>query len=242
MFDPDFPPRKRAEILRVKLKVAGVDTEEGVEFQEIIDDVENDIEEDTMFVDAIESTISQSSSIGSNENVGLSEAYFNLIPEIYPDNYNWSEDYSPLYDNWLANFAKEYYNRMNLDVINGSLESGELQLQDEDIYRPENCIGESQQFIIYHNLYYQYLYSQHNDGENNIIPNQQFVFVEGKPGTGKTFVVKTLRNMNRIIHQSNLCDLASASTGCASVLIDGSTHYRLCKIPTGSKISKHHRI
>ena len=75
--------------------------------------------------------------------VGLSEAYFNLIPEIYPDNFNWSEGYSPFYDNWLANFAKEYYNRMNLDVINGSLESGELQLQDEDIYRPENCIGES---------------------------------------------------------------------------------------------------
>ena len=70
MFDSDFPPRKRAEILRVKLKVAGVDTEEGVEFQEIIDNVENGTEENTMFVDAIESTISQSSSIGSSWFIG----------------------------------------------------------------------------------------------------------------------------------------------------------------------------
>ena len=59
--------------------------------------------------------------------------------------------------------------------------------------------------------------------------------MEGKPGTGKTFIIKTLHNINRIIHKSNLCDMASAPTGCASALIGGSTHYRTCRIPVGRK-------
>ena len=238
MYNLAFPARKRAEILRVKLKVAGVDTEEGVEFQEIVEEIDNNVEEDAMFVDAIESAISQNSSIGSTENVGLSEAYFNLIPEIYPDNYDWSKEYNSVYENWLTTFAKEYYETNNINILNNSLDSVEIQLHEKDTYKPENCIGESQKFIIYHNLYYQYLYAQYCNGETNIVPNQQFVFVEGKPGTGKTFVVKTLRNMNRIIHNSNTSDLASAPTGCASALIDGSTHFRLCKIPTGVKFYK----
>ena len=59
------------------------------------------------------------------------------------------------------------------------------------------------------------------------------IFVEGKPGSGKTFVIKTLCNINRIISQTNLSDMASDPTGCASALIGGSTHFRTCRIPVG---------
>ena len=148
MFNPEFLARKRAEILRVKLKVSGVDTKEGVEFQEIVDDIDTNVEEDAMFVDAMESNISQNTSIGSNENVGLSETYFNLLPEIYPDNYDWSDDYNVVYENWLFKLAKEYYEKKNLNILNNSLDTVDVQLQEQETYKPENCIGESQKFII----------------------------------------------------------------------------------------------
>ena len=47
--------------------------------------------------------------------------------------------------------------------------------------------------------------------------------------------MKTLRNINCIIYKSKLVDLSSALTGCTSALIGGSTHFRVCKIPVGSK-------
>ena len=75
MHHEGFPARKRAEILREKLKVAGDDTDEGMEFHEAFDKVENYIEEDEMFEDAMKNTMLQSSSTSSNENVELADVF-----------------------------------------------------------------------------------------------------------------------------------------------------------------------
>ena len=238
MFHKDFPARKRAEILRVRLRLSGVDIDIGSDLQNHNNTEDRNVEEDTMFNEAIDSTISQNSSIGSNENVGLSENYFNLLPDRTPDNYDWAIDYASMYKDWLHKFAKHFYEEQNHNILANDSGSSLNITNVEDTFIPENCRGDSQKFIIYHNLYYQYMLFQHSLDDSNENPNQQFIFVEGKPGTGKTFVVRTLQYINSVIHKSKLCVLSSAPTGCASALIKGSTHFRVCKIPTGFKFHK----
>ena len=70
------------------------------------------------------------------------------------------------------------------------------------------------------------------------MPVSYHIKVQGKPGTGKSFVILTLRNINRNIFKSNKFDAVSAPTGCSANLIDGVTHNRLFKIPVGAKTHK----
>eukprot|EP00957_Ditylum_brightwellii_P121581 9271996-Ditylum_brightwellii.AAC.1 len=56
---------------------------------------------------------------------------------------------------------------------------------------------------------------------------------QGKPGTGKSFVIMTLRNITRILLKSNLADGVCAPIGCTSTLLSGITMHHLFKIPTG---------
>ncbi len=66
----------------------------------------------------------------------------------------------------------------------------------------------------------------------------QTIYDKGLPGTGKTFIINTLRNIVKIIYRSNVADAASAPIGCAAALIDGSTHARMMKIPIGREAVK----
>ena len=60
----------------------------------------------------------------------------------------------------------------------------------------------------------------------------QLVWIEGLPGTGKTFCIRTLTNINRQVHKTNSADLASAPTGCAASHIGGTTNHRAMLLPT----------
>jgi hypothetical protein len=66
----------------------------------------------------------------------------------------------------------------------------------------------------------------------------QTIYVEGLPGTGKTFIINTLRNIVKIIYRSNVADAASAPTECTAALIEGSTHARMMKISIGREAVK----
>ena len=66
----------------------------------------------------------------------------------------------------------------------------------------------------------------------------QCVYIEGLPGTGKTYCIMNLRNMTRVIYNTNAADMASAPTGCAASLIHGSTNFRVGFITTGDKFYK----
>ena len=50
------------------------------------------------------------------------------------------------------------------------------------------------------------------------------IWVEGKPGTRKSLITKTLQNITPIITQRNSSDSVSAPTGCAAALINDTTH------------------
>ena len=77
----------------------------------------------------------------------------------------------------------------------------------------------------------------HNN-ERNDPPKSLCTKVEGKPGTGKSFVINTLRNMTRMIQNTNNVDMASAPTGAVSAIINGATHCRSVLIPTGKALKK----
>ena len=67
----------------------------------------------------------------------------------------------------------------------------------------------------------------------NLPPNlTQLVWIEGLPGTGKIFCIRTLTNIVRQIHKTNSADLASAPTGCAASHIGGTTNHRAMMLPT----------
>ena len=113
-----------------------------------------------------------------------------------------------------------------------------VQLFNYDKYRPENCKTPAQIFLIYEYLYYQWEWSKFNNNDTNVVPKALRTKEEGRPGTGKSFVTNTLRNMTRMIHKTNNADIASAPTGAAASIINGATHCRSAFIPTGKAFQK----
>ena len=69
-------------------------------------------------------------------------------------------------------------------------------------------------------------------------PPSIFVKIQGKPGTGKTFVTKTLQNITCNLTKSNGRDAGSAPTGCAASLFGGKKHHRSFNIQTGREFNK----
>ena len=113
-----------------------------------------------------------------------------------------------------------------------------VELFDPIQHCSEKCQGSAQKFLIYHHLYYHYRLKLYRMKKIKTHPPCQFVFIEGKPGTGKTFVTRTLRNCTRMLSNNSNSDMASAPTGCAAALIDGSTHCRSLSIPAGQRLHK----
>ena len=127
-------------------------------------------------------------------------------------------------------YCEKYYDKcnkhMNNDVTSAS--SVPLTLYDESIFSPENAQTYGQQLIIYHHLLHQYKLRKYFDQATTNtpvhLPTQQTILCEGLPGVGKSWVIKTLRNITRRLHGMD-SDIATTPTGCLAFQIDGSTHY-----------------
>jgi PIF1 helicase. len=91
--------------------------------------------------------------------------------------------------------------------------------------------------IVYILLYqlYRYHVATHTGAAT---PPSIFMFAEGLPGTGKSRILKTMRNIVRLVRNSNKSELTSAPTGVAASLINATTHCRSCYIPTGKDFHK----
>ena len=82
------------------------------------------------------------------------------------------------------------------------------------------------------------LYYQWNHIDNMpILPESRHIKVQGKPGTGKKFVIKTMRNITKNMLNRNHLDEATSPTGVVASLIDGKTHFRSLRISVSSKKS-----
>ena len=136
----------------------------------------------------------------------------------------------------MVNYAKEYYDDLQKRILGH--EEEDIKLFDYDTYKPDYCHGDNETFLTYDHLYYKHQWKFFENGGIDEQSPSLFTLVEGKPGTGETFVTKTLRNVKRLLQGSNSMDMASSPTGCAAVLINGKTHCRFFSIPKGIKLHK----
>jgi hypothetical protein len=152
--------------------------------------------------------------------------------------YDWSLKRKENAEAFLTSYTKAYYKEANNATDTGFM------LQEPDKYKPENAKGFAQQFIIgsFLVLWKHWLaYFDQHSGQSNVdnpqpAPPSLFMYVQGNPGTGKSFVIGTVRNVVISISQSMSRCLTCAPTGCAASLINGKTVTRAAKMPTGKKL------
>jgi hypothetical protein len=185
---------------------------------------------------------------------GLFESHYEGLP--LPDpSYDWTMKYldeSSSYNKsratkWLLDERDIFYQERCAAMMHSDTDEC-LELFDEHIFRPENARGRKQKLIVFMLLYQHYKFHKFQEEFQNwsqrpgtgphLPPPSIFLLVEGKPGSGKSFILKTLRNITRIIMKSNRAELTSAPTGVAGSLINASTHCRVASIPTGKEVNK----
>ena len=65
------------------------------------------------------------------------------------------------------------------------------------------------------------------------------VKIQGLPGTGKTFIANTIRNIDINLNLMFLSYTCCVPTGCVALLINGTTYRQLFNIPYGRNFLKH---
>ena len=242
MYDHQFPQQISATITRAKLKDTPVDISES----DLRQDGENHTptcsqRQNQAFEATIDAALSPSTE-DVEEFEDMNDSLFRRLASRIPNNYNWSETYDEIAETWLTSYSKTFYAAQNESILRPNPDvtgvEDDLKLFDDHLCKPENCKTDAQKLLIYHHIYHHYLLFKHKTGVIDHPPPSQHVFVEGLPGTGKSFITKTLRNITRKLWKSNRSDMASAPTGCAAALIEGSTHCRCSSIPVGKMFYK----
>jgi hypothetical protein len=166
---------------------------------------------------------------------------FSLLPDPVPGSVKWSQsiggDITCLNTHgstWLMEKRTWFYDER--DSIEHS-SNAPVTLFQIDEFSPEHAKGKKQKMIIYLLLYQLYRY-EISAASFLPTPPSIFLFAEGLPGTGKSRMLKTMRNIVRSVKRNNYAELTSAPTGVAASLIDATTHCRSCYLPTGKDFSK----
>jgi hypothetical protein len=169
----------------------------------------------------------------------LSDDQFNRLPDPEIGSLDWrkscrhSENYNiETAMSWLVEERVQFYETM--ESTDDSDTVCQFPIQD---FCPENAKGKKQVMIVYILLYQLYRYHVATQS-GSPTPPSIFMFAEGLPGTGKSRMLKTMRNIVRLVRNSNTSELTSAPTGVAASLINATTHCRSCYIPTGKDFSK----
>lgn len=244
MQDPLFPPKTRTEITRLQRNEGEVDASEGADIvgdnnhsptaYDCMDIVNNNAE--AMAIIAQDAARLDGVNTDDLHEINMEDELYNSLRNDAPPGHSWSAHYDESLSSKLEEYTKAYYQKQRALLLNQ--ENEPLLLFDIVTHCPENVKSPAQKFLVYHHLYYQYQHFLFNTGQLPSRPPSQCIYVEGLPGVGKTFVINTIRNITRIIYNSNRADLASAPTGCAAALIDGSTHCWAAAIPTGKRLYK----
>ena len=138
---------------------------------------------------------------------------------------------------WLEQYREAFYSSTANEVVMPFV------LKEPNKYHPRKAQGQSQKAIVSLVLAHLKKWLEYElDVETNglagatlLPPPSLQLYVQGNPGTGKTFVIRCCRNICRVLTKRMDRDIASAPTGCAASLIDGETTVRSAKIPCSKK-------
>ena len=137
-------------------------------------------------------------------------------------NLDWSKNFDSAAANHLNEYTTAFYNEEPTHHV---------EMFDDDVYCPENAKGFAQCLIL--SLVLHKMKESISKSESTL--KNINMYVQGNPGTGKTFVIKTAMNMIK----SNFNDQGKAQsvapTGCAASLSGGQTLHRSVSLPTKSK-------
>ena len=111
-----------------------------------------------------------------------------------------------------------------------------MSLIEEKIYNPENTITDSQNVNIFNHIYQYYIFYIIKDIDDFSVSMN--VKIQGLPGTSKTLISNTIRNIDINLNPMFLSYICCVPTGCAASLINGTTHHQLFNIPTGKYFYK----
>ena len=93
---------------------------------------------------------------------------------------------------------------------------------------PENNITESLKIIIFNHMYQHYIF--HISKDKHKSPVSMTIKIQGLPGTGKTFIANTIRNIDINLNPMYLSYSCCDPTGCVTSLINGTPHQQLFNI------------
>ena len=156
-----------------------------------------------------------------NDHTKLGGKHFLKLNNGGPD-IDWSEGYGINHNyNFLAALSLKFKNSIDENTKNVTYW--------RNIYNPENTITESQKIIIFNHIYQYYIF--HISKDKHECPVSMTLKIQELPGTGKTFIVNTIRNIDINLDPVYLSYTCCAQTGCAASLINGTTHHQLFNIP-----------
>ena len=146
---------------------------------------------------------------------------------------DWSDGFKLSGITYLAEHRKEFYSdRQASAYIEPFL------LFDSDVYAPENCQGFAQSFLVGIALHALFLYYTNPALFDDPAHPCWNVMVQGNPGTGKTFIIKTVLNAIRLVSGTMAAAQPTAPTGCAASLANGKTLNRFFHFPFGKKVQQ----
>ena len=158
--------------------------------------------------------------LAQNDHMDLGEEYFSKLDDGGPD-IDWSKGYDINHNyNFLAALSLKFKHSID--------DNTKMLLIEENIYNPENTITESQKNIIFNHIYQHYIFHISKDKHESLV--SMTVKIQGLPGTGKTFIANTIRNIDISLNPMNLSYTCCAPTGYAASLINETTHHQLFNI------------
>jgi hypothetical protein len=131
---------------------------------------------------------------GDEQDAELTEDLFRLLPDGGED-YNWWSNTNEAGMSWLEDHKKAFYE----DQLRAPTIAQPPTLHREDFYRPENAKGESQKVLIAslllslrrsHNFQH-----NHSNSAPGALPPSFRSYIQGNPGTGKSFIIHTMQNI-----------------------------------------------
>lgn len=135
----------------------------------------------------------------------------------------WSREYRQEGLTWVADVAKRYYS--NLSTAEAETPTV---LPSKPAALPRFAKGFSQQILVGLALHKLHALTLGKDD-----PFRYNVYVQGNPGSGKTFTMKVILNMYRAVLGKEGAARSIAPTGMAASLTGGTTMYRFANMPVG---------